>query len=411
MTRKTFFNQEKSKIELADIFRVHIGDYQKKYKLHPEHYAVVYDILNCRQAYLGGRVEKCDRCGTQRYLYNSCRNRHCPKCQTLTKQRWLEARKAELLPTVYFHTVFTLPHELNPVVLVNKRVLLNLLFRSASETLMQFGRNPDNGLGGTMGFITFLHTWDQRLKDHFHLHCLIPGGVLSLDGRRWLQCPHDYLFSQKALGRVFRGKFMDYLTIAYEHNELEFHGNCLTSGTRKGFVRLKKQLWVKDWVVDIAKPIRQPEHVLEYVGRYTHRVAISNDRILSLHEGQVTFAYKDRKKDVNTTMTIDAVAFIRRFLLHVLPKRFMRIRHYGYLANRCKKEKIGQCRRLLGLPAALPTVVEKTVYEMMFSLTGNDITKCPCCKEGTMHKVLKIPKGMGDNAFRIIRPSELRKAA
>jgi len=253
-----------------------------------EQFEVVYDILSCRTAYLGGHVEKCDHCGHERSAYNSCRNRHCPKCQCLTKQRWLQARKAELLPVIYFHSVFTLPHELNEVILCNKKRMLTMLFKAVSATLKAFGENPANGLCGTIGFIALLHTWGQKLLDHFHLHCLIPGGALSAGKSAWIACANDYLFSQSALSRVFRGKFMDYFSQAYENGELIFAGASEKLGTTKGFNQLKARLWAKNWVVDIEEPIERPENVLEYVGRYTHRVAISNDRLISLKDGKST---------------------------------------------------------------------------------------------------------------------------
>jgi hypothetical protein len=216
------------KIEVADIFRLHIDDYRARYKMPKAHLKVVSDILNCRTAYLGGHVERCDSCGAERVAYNSCRNRHCPKCQCLTKERWLEARKAELLPTRYFHVVFTLTHEVNPVVLTNKRKMLNLLFSAASETLLLFGHNPDNGLCGLLGMTAILHTWDQLLQDHFHLHFLVPAGALSDDKCRWIDCKGSFLFPVKALSSVFRGKFMDSFEAAYTKNELIFPGKAVS---------------------------------------------------------------------------------------------------------------------------------------------------------------------------------------
>ena len=278
MSRKTIFNTHHPGIEVADIFRKHIGDYQKCYKLHPDHYKVVYDILNCRTAYLSGHMEKCNCCGKERPAYNSCRNRHCPKCQTVTKERWLEARKAELLPVRYFHVVFTLPHELNRIVLCNKRILLMILFRSVADTLLEFGRNPGNGLGGQIGFLAFLHTWDQQLRDHFHVHCLVPAGALSPDGLGWIDCKYDFLFPQAALSKRFRKKFMDYL--AQIKTELTFPGKAGQHATPLGYKNLVSRVYSKQWVVKVEDPIDKPAYVLEYVGRYTHRVAISNDRIL-----------------------------------------------------------------------------------------------------------------------------------
>jgi Putative transposase/Transposase zinc-binding domain len=402
MSRKTNFNKDRSGIEVADILRLHIGDYQKHYKLHPDHYKVVYDILNCRTAYLGGHLERCDCCGKERPAYNSCRNRHCPKCQTITKERWLEDRKAELLPVRYFHVVFTLPHELNGIVLCNKRVLLTILFRSVAETLLEFGRNRKNGLGGIIGFLAFLHTWDQQLNAHFHIHCLVPAGALAPDGLSWINCKYDFLFPQAALSKRFRKKFMDYLKKI--KTKLKFPGKAEQYSTSSGYDDLVARVYSKQWVVKVEDPIDKPEYVLEYAGRYTHRVAISNDRILRLENGEVTFRFKNRDKGTTESQTITAVEFIRRFLLHVLPKGFMRIRHYGLFANRYKKENIEKCRRLLGYPNDLPDIVKKTVEKMMLQLTGIDITRCPFCGKGRMQKIMKIPNGSGESAFLVIRP-------
>jgi hypothetical protein len=343
----------------------------------------------CRTSYLGGHVEKCDKCGFELHAYNSCRNRHCPKCQSLTKARWLEDRKAELLSVPYFHNVFTLPHELNPVALCNKKTVFSLLFKSVSETLLQFGRN---NLGGTIGFTAILHTWDQRLLDHIHLHCVIAGGALSRDQKRWISSAENYLFNVEALSLVFRGKFIEYLQKAYAKGELDFPGTLVEYATPEGFSGLISDLWAKDWVVFSKKPFAGPQQVLDYVGRYTHRVAISNNRIVDVQDDRVTFSYRDRK-DNNTLKftTLDAGEFIGRFLLHVLPSGFMKIRHYGFLANKTKKETIALCRELIGDTRQQPERTEKTPSELMFELTGRDITRCPCCREGTMIIVTEMP--------------------
>jgi len=342
-------NSQKPSVEVADILKHHIVDYQKDYPLFPEHYKIVYDLLNCRTSYLGGRIEQCAHCGIKRIWYHSCRNRHCPKCQHMPRQRWLEARKNELLPTIYFHNVFTLPHELNPLILSNKRVMLNILFKSVAETLLSFGKNPKNGLGGKLGFIAVLHTWDQLLNDHFHLHCLIPGGAVSDDWSRWIPCKNDYLFNEEALSLVFRGKFIDRMRKAYESGKLHFPGKCAPLKTQKGFKNLTDRLYLNNWVVHAKEPIKHSEYVLEYVARYTHRVAISNHRLVSLENGKVTFTYKNRKTDQIEEKTIEAVEFIRRFLLHQLPDGFVKIRHYGFLANRGRKKNVAKIRQLHGL--------------------------------------------------------------
>lgn len=389
-------------VELSDILERHLHNYRQHYRLHPDHYKVVGDILECRTSFLGGHVYQCDTCGREKNQYNSCRNRHCPKCQTMAKAKWLEARKAELLPVSNFHNVFTLPHEINPVALCNKKVVYGILFKAASETLVQFGKNPENGLGGTLGVIAILHTWDQKLNDHIHLHCLIPGGVLSFNREEWKGCSNDFLFHVKALSRVFRGKFMELLNSAYLGGQLIFPGETEPFGTRDGFKKLTKALWSKGWVVYSKSPFSSPEKVLGYLARYTHRVAISNNRIKECKDGNVTFTYRNRDKETTETMTLTGVEFIRRFLLHVIPKNFMRIRHYGLFANRSKKQNIGRCRSLLGLSAILPKQMEKSVEEMMKELTGKDISVCPFCKKGTLKEVREIRKKQGDKACAII---------
>jgi hypothetical protein len=391
-------------VEVADIFRQYIGAYRARYKMPVSHLKVASDILNCRTAYLGGHIERCDHCQAETIAYNSCRNRHCPKCQCLTKERWLAARRAELLPTRYFHAVFTVDHALNPVILTNKRKMLSILFKAASDTLLAFGHNPDNRLGGQLGIIAVLHTWDQKLRDHFHLHCLAPAGALCDDKTRWQACSADFLFHVKALSIVFREKYLGYFKAAYRKKELIFPGQTKELGSEKGFVNLINRCYANRWVVDIRKPIDKPEYVLDYLGRYTHRVAISNNRILSCDNGKVCFTYKNRGTGQTEQETIDAVEFIRRFLLHVLPKRFMRIRHYGFLSNRNKKRNVQLCRGLLGQSDQLPEAVNESIEQIMLRLTGVDITRCPRCKKGRLIAVARIPKGKGPSVFAILHP-------
>jgi hypothetical protein len=394
----------RNRVEVADIFRQYIGAYRARYKMPVSHLKVASAILNCRTAYLGGHIERCDHCQGQTIAYNSCRNRHCPKCQCLTKERWLAARRAELLPTRYFHAVFTVDHALNPVMLTNKGKMLSILFAAASDTLLAFGRNPDNGLGGQLGIVAVLHTWDQKLRDHFHLHCLVPAGAVCDDKTRWQPCNGDFLFDVKALSIVFREKYLDYFKAAYRKKELIFPGQTRALGSAKGFKDLLNRCYANRWVVDIRKPIDKPEYVLDYLGRYTHRVAISNNRILSCDNGKVCFTYKNRDTGQTEQETIDAVEFIRRFLLHVLPKRFMRIRHYGFLSNRNKKRNVQLCRGLLGQSDQLPEAVNESIEQIMLRLTGVDIARCPLCKKGTLIAVARIPKGKGPSVFAILHP-------
>ena len=370
--------QNKGRPELADIFR-HYGDrYRKTHCLPAAHRKVMRAIEVCRTAELGGHFKQCDTCGFEHPSYNSCRNRHCPKCQSLAKAQWLQKQSAELLPVGYFHLVFTLPHLLNGLILAHKKILLSLLFKAVSETLLEFGRTR---FGGTVGIIAVLHTWDQTLNDHFHLHCLIPAGALSLDQSRWIAARPNFLFAVKALSVVFRGKFLDLLTQAGENGRIETPSERL------------KALRKKNWIVYAKKPFGSPRTVLDYLGRYTHRVALSNERILSVQNGQVTFTYRDRKdKDRLKSMTLDAQEFIRRFLLHVLPDGFMRIRHFGFLANRAKKHALPQCRKLLGLSSALPELPKKSAHDLLLELTGIDLSRCPRCQKGTLIVIGELPK-------------------
>jgi predicted Zn-ribbon and HTH transcriptional regulator len=375
--------------EVADIFREFGTAYRHENSVPYDQRKVMHSIAVCRTSYLGGHVEKCQKCGFEQHAYNSCRNRHCPKCQCLTKAKWLEDRKTELLPVPYFHNVFTLPHELNPVALSNRKAIYSILFKAVSETLLQFGRN---NLGGTIGFTAILHTWDQRLLDHIHLHCVIPGGALSPDKTKWIPSAENYLFNVQALSMVFRGKFIEHLGKAHAKGKLEFPGTIAKYATPEGFSGLIRDLRAKDWVVFSKKPFAGPKQVLDYIGRYTHRVAISNNRIVDVQDGMVTFTYRDRK-DNNTLKltTVDSEEFIKRFLLHVLPAGFMKIRHFGLLANKSKKQTIQLCRDLIGDNIQYPERQKKTSTELMIELTGKDITKCPCCKEGTMITIMEMP--------------------
>ena len=368
-------------VELADIFRAYGESYRRNHPLPAFYLKVMQAVERCRTAALGGHLEQCNTCGYERPAYNSCRNRHCPKCQSLAKVKWLDKQKSELLPTGYFHLVFTLPHELNPLILVNKKPLINILFQSVWQTLAQF---TQRGLGGTPGITAVLHTWDQTLLDHFHLHCLVPAGALSFDRNRWVSVRQDFLFPVKALSGVFRGKFLDSLKKSFDQNKLLFVGQIVPLAEADAFNGLMNGLRKKPWVVYAKKPFGSPAHVLDYLGRYTHRVALSNNRICSVHNGEVTFAYRDRKnQDRRKLMTLDAEEFIRRFLLHVIPKGFMRVRHYGFLANH-SKDCLSKCRQLIGLTPAPPPPPQRSTEELMLALMGIDIHRCPLCQKGTL---------------------------
>ena len=371
----------KGGVELADIFRAYGESYRRNHRLPVSHLKVMQAVERCRTAALGGHLEQCDRCGFERPAYNSCRNRHCPKCQSLAKTKWLEKQKSELLPTGYFHLVFTLPHELNSLILVNKKPLINILFQSVWQTLAQFAQHR---LGGTLGITAVLHTWDQTLLDHFHLHCLVPAGVLSFDRHRWVSARQNFLFPVKALSLVFRAKFLDSLKKSFDQNTLLFDGQIAPWADPRSFDAFLQGLRKKPWVVYAKKPFGSPAHVLDYLGRYTHRRALSNNRICSVHNGEVTFAYRDRKnQDRRKLMTLGAEEFIRRFLLHVIPKNFMRVRHYGFLANH-SKDCLSKCHQLIGLTPAPPPPPQRSTEELMLALTGIDIHRCPLCQKGTL---------------------------
>jgi hypothetical protein len=363
--------------ELADIFRRYAESYQRTHRLSAAEQKVMRAVSVCRTQELGGHLKQCDTCGFEHPAYNSCRNRHCPKCQSLAKAKWLEKQTSELLPVGYFHLVFTLPHEFNPLILAHKKILLALLFKAVSKTLLEFGQTR---LKGTVGIITVLHTWDQTLKDHFHLHCLVPAGALSFDRSRWIAPRNNFLFPVKALSRVFRGKFLALLQQACDKGKIPSAAHQIKASRQKS------------WVVYAKKPFGSPKTVLDYLGRYTHRVALSNDRILHVENAEVTLSYRDRKDgDRKKTTNLEADEFIRRFLLHVLPDGFMRIRHFGFLANRAKKQALAQCRKLLKLDPALPQSPILSAKDLLLKITGVDLSRCPCCHEGTMIVVGDLP--------------------
>jgi predicted Zn-ribbon and HTH transcriptional regulator len=375
---------------LADIVRQYGHEFRRSHGLPLSHLKVLRAIETCRTAALGGHRERCASCSFERYAYNSCRNRHCPKCQALTRAQWLEARQSELLPVPYFHNVFTLPHELNPLILCkeeNQRVILDLLFRAAAETLLAFGRN---NLGAVPGLTMVLHTWDQQLRAHFHVHCLITGGGLALDGSRWIKSHPRYLFPVRALGKVFRGKFLDGLRRLYDGGELVLPAavkDVAALAKPECFYALLSKLRHKPWVVYSKAPFAGPEKLLAYLGRYTHRVALSNQRLISCSDGIVRFHYRDRKdRDTPKIAELPADEFLRRFLRHVLPKRFLRIRHYGLLANRRKAELFERSRTHLGVAKPVEPA-QKTTAQWILQLTGIDVTRCPRCGSQALQRI------------------------
>jgi hypothetical protein len=379
------------RLEVADIFRQYGEAYCRTHTLLPSQARALQDIVDCRTAALGGRLEKCDFCGRENPVYCSCSNRHCPQCQMLAKAKWLEARSAELLPVPYYHAVFTLPHGLNPLLYGNQRLLYALLFDCVAKTLHEFAADDRHGLGGTLGFTAILHTWDQQLKYHVHLHCLIPAGVLSFDGKEWIPARSSYLFHSEALSLVFRGKFRAGLQAAFNKGKLRWSEQTQPWKDARAFARVITKLYKTKWVVYLKASFGGPQQTLDYLGRYTHRIAISNARLLAVHDNRVHFAYRDRRDgDKLKECDVSAAEFIRRFLQHALPKGFVRLRHFGFLANGCKRDSLARCRELLhALPPPKPET--KTVQAWLQKLTGVDITLCRHCHIGHMMLVCELP--------------------
>ncbi len=378
------------KPELADIVRAHGAAFRAAHRLCSVQHRALRAIERCRTAALGGELRECDACGERRYVYHSCRNRHCPKCQTRAKALWLDQRRAELLPVPYFHLVFTLPHELNALAQGNPRALYTMLFAAASETLTEFGGNP-RWLGGQIAATLVLHTWGQTLTQHLHVHALVAAGALS-GADTWIRARRGFLFPVKALSIVFRAKFLAALREALEHGRLTLSGTTAALAephTRRALLAL---LRAKAWVVYAKRPFGGPAQVLEYLGRYTHRVAISNERLVSADATTVRFRYKDYAHgDRRRIMSLEPLEFLRRFALHVLPRGFNRIRHYGLIANRSKHDLLALARTALNAPAPEPEASSaESVPAFWQRLTGTDIARCPHCDQGTLRFVASL---------------------
>ena len=375
-------------LEVADIFRQAGPSYRQYHAdtLSRGQRCVMSAIERCRTAALGGHVEQCDSCGHQRIAFNSCRNRHCPKCQSLVRAQWLEDRHADLIPVDYFHVVFTLPEEIAEIAYQNKAVVYDILFNATAETLRTIAADPKH-LGAEIGFIAILHTWGQNLLHHPHLHCVVPGGGLSADGERWVSCRPGFFLPVRVLSRLFRRLFLAQLQVAFDAGHLRFFNALEPLQAPRAFARHLAPARRAEWVVYAKPPFGGPKHVLEYLGRYTHRVAISNNRLIDFVEGKVGFRWKDyRRESRQKVMRLEAQEFMRRFLLHVLPAGFQRIRHYGLLANRYRAVKLARCRQLLAEPTPdvkIPHVPldYRDRYQL---LTGKSLRDCPKCGHGHM---------------------------
>lgn len=386
-------------IELADVFRLGFSEYAAHNGPLPgQHYKVANALMACHTSSLGGHVYRCGECGHEKISYNACRNRHCPSCQATARMQWVENRMKELLPVPYFHVVFTVPAQLNPFALRNKEAFYNILFKAASETLQDLAGNPKR-LGAEIGFLAILHTWGQNLLDHPHLHCVVPAGGLSVDQDRWKNIPHgNFLFPVKVMSALFRGKFLDLFKTAVRNGEIRFHGILEEYKNTGEFSALLDSLYESCWVVYAKPPFAGPEAVLKYLGRYTHRIAIANSRLVELTDTHVSFTWKDYT-DGNSqkVMTLTHAEFIRRFLLHAVPHRFVRIRYYGFLSQAAKKEKLARCMELLGRKILEPLDgdIDKKAWKLLLrELCGIDPWKCPLCTKGRLVPHREIPRSM-----------------
>jgi hypothetical protein len=373
------------RLEVADVFRQHGEEFLKQWghALSPQQRKTLRDIGSCRTAALGGHVEQCDHCARRVIAYNSCRNRHCPKCQAVARDEWLAERAKELLPVPYCHVVFTIPQQLAPLVLQNQRVCYGLLFRAVSETLQEIAAD-DRHLGAKIGILAVLHTWSQNLLHHPHLHCVVPAGGLSPDRSRWIACRPNFFLPVRVLSRLFRGKLLAFLREVFAAGKLKFFGQLTHLAEAARFHAWLRDASDTEWVVYAKPPFGGPEDVLKYLARYTHRVAISSSRLLSLENARVTFRWRDSKHG-NTVkpMTLDAIEFIRRFLLHVLPCGFVKIRHFGFLSNRNRRSALALCRTLLKVVPGAQANASILSQEQRSALER----RCPFCQAGTLRIV------------------------
>jgi hypothetical protein len=384
---------ERPTLEVADVFRRYGELYRHMHgaSMSGEQRRVMAAIEVCRTAVLGGHLERCDQCDYERNCFNSCRDRHCPKCQSLARAQWIEHRLAELLDCPYFHVVFTVPDEIAAIAYQNKGVVYDILFHTTAETLKTIGADPKH-LGAEIGFFAVLHSWGQNLMFHPHLHCVVPGGGLSADGQCWVRCRARFFLSVRVLSRLFRRLFLESMEKAFNSGKLQFFAALEFLRDPHAFAERIAQAKETDWVVYTKRPFAGPQQVLDYVGRYTHRVAISNNRLIDIDNGRVKFHWKDyRDNSQIKVMDLEADEFIRRFLLHVLPEGFQRIRYYGFLANRDRRNKLALCRQLLGMQTSSQTTSIKDYRERYQELTGRSLTLCPRCQKGQMVIVESLP--------------------
>ncbi len=396
-------SNERPRFEVADVVRRYGDDFHRIYRSSATQQAVLRHITLCRTAALGGHLDQCDTCQTERISHNSCRDRHCPKCQSARGAQWVTEREARLLPIPYFHVVFTIPHQLNALALANKKILFDILFATSAQTLQTIANDPEH-LGAQIGFTSVLHTWGQTLSFHPHVHCIVTGGGLNDEQNHWVAAQESFLFSVKVLSALFRGKFLDALNRAHQENQLDFVGQCSSLAQPAVWQRLKDDLYNQNWVVYAKAPFKDVKHLYRYLSRYTHRVAISNHRIINIADGNVTFSYRDYADgNKQKRMSLATSEFIRRFLMHTLPKKYTRIRHFGLCASTNVNTKLVLARQLLEVqgapgsetPATIKTINESPQLEPWWTRfleqTGIDVMACPHCS-GRFQRLGSFPR-------------------
>ena len=379
---------------IGGIFRCGFERFVQAFGPQPlQHLKVATAIGACRTPQLGAQRECCDHCGAQTIRYHSCRNRHCPQCQGTARMGWVSDRLDELLPVGYFHVVFTIPSELNGFALRNQKVFYDLLFRAVKETMLELAANPAR-LGADIGFVALLHTWGQTMMDHPHVHCIVPGGGYDAVRGRWKASRNGFLFPIAVLRKLFRGKLMALFTEAVENGTIALHGKLAVYARKELWLRLVDELYTRQWVVYVKAPFASPQALVKYLGNYTHRVAIANSRILHADHNSVTFSYKDyAADDALKTMTVSTVEFIRRFMMHVLPQGFKRIRYFGFLAPRAREKRLNRCRRFFSKKPCPKKKRSRPWYQVIRELTGKDPLRCGCCGIGTLR------------SYRTVRPT------
>ena len=411
------------RLEVADVFRSYRSEFMQQWgaSLSIDQRRAFDAIVNCRTKALGGHLEQCNGCGHERNAYNSCRNRSCPKCQALARAKWMEARAAELLPIPYFHVVLTVPNEIGSIALQNQQVVYDILFRAGVGTLQELAADPKH-LGAEIGVLSILHTWGQRMDHHVHLHCVVTGGGISPDAAQWIPCKRTkdgvpYFIHEKVISRKFRGKFIDYLKKANTADKLGFYGNLESLSRPAEFESHLNKSVRHDWVVDVEPPFGRPKQVLCYLARYTNRVAISNDRLITVRDGRVFFWWKDYAHDGAMKQTsFEACEFIRRFLLHVLPRGFRKIRHSGFMANRNRDAKLKLARKLLGVRDERDATVDVERPERSSDDEQYEPreSRCPICRKGVMVRVARISSELElqlHGITTLARPPPMKKTA